>query len=188
MNFEGISRIQAVMARIKEIESRFTPPSQQCNGIEGHSFDAHLAMAMDQNLSAGGNVSPSQMYSFMNPVGMGGMSAWLGTVAASNPEKVIDYKGFRMQAQTAVKFEKLERLIAVKFPGREISITSSMDGKHMDPNHPAGKAVDFVVSGLTKDESRTVEELCSQAGFKPYNEYINSSPYKTGDHMHVDVI
>ena len=63
-----------------------------------------------------------------------------------------------------------------------------MEGKHSDPNHYAGKAVDFVVDGLTKAESRELEDICWQAGFKPYNEYIHDSRYKTGDHMHVDLI
>lgn len=108
-------------------------------------------------------------------------------LAATSPDQMVSLKGYQMTAATAAAFEKLEGLIGQRFPGREVSITSTTDGTHVDPNHYKGKAVDFVVDGLTKEESLIVEQLAGQSGFKPYNEYIYSSPHKTGDHMHVDL-
>lgn len=100
---------------------------------------------------------------------------------------IITYKGFQMTKKAARCFAKLEELIGQNFPGRRIIITSTTGGKHLDPKHYEGNAIDFVVEGLSRSESILVESLSRQADFMPYNEYIKSSPYKTGDHMHVDV-
>lgn len=101
---------------------------------------------------------------------------------------MVSYKGYEMTQDTAMAFSRLESLIAQHFQGRGVTVTSTTGGQHTDPNHYSGKAVDFVIEGLTKEESLIVEELARQTGFKPYNEYIHSSPYKTGDHMHVDLV
>ena len=99
---------------------------------------------------------------------------------------VVTYKGYQMTKRAARCFARLEDLIAKEFPGRRIIITSTTGGKHLDPKHYQGKAIDFVVDGLSARESLLVESLARQADFMPYNEYIKSSTYKTGDHMHVD--
>jgi hypothetical protein len=99
---------------------------------------------------------------------------------------VVTYKGYQMTQRAAHCFARLEDLIAKEFPGRRIIITSTTGGKHLDPKHYQGKAIDFVVDGLSARESLLVESLARQADFMPYNEYIKSSTYKTGDHMHVD--
>lgn len=101
-------------------------------------------------------------------------------------EIIVSYKGYQMTKRAARCFARLEDLIARQFPGRRIIITSTTGGKHLDPKHYQGKAIDFVVDGLTARESLLVESLARQVEFMPYNEYINSSTYKTGDHMHVD--
>ncbi|MFN4220093.1 MAG: hypothetical protein ACK4GJ_04130 [bacterium] len=101
---------------------------------------------------------------------------------------IIEFRGFKMKAEVAAKFIELERMIKQYFPGREVIITSGMDGKHM-PNsaHYRGEALDFVVEPLTVEESKIVEKLAEKAGFKVYNEYIYDSPYKTGPHMHIQL-
>ncbi|MCS6955661.1 MAG: hypothetical protein NZM44_04830, partial [Candidatus Calescibacterium sp.] len=105
-----------------------------------------------------------------------------------NKDTIIDFRGFKMKAEVASKFLELERMIKQHFPGREIIITSGMDGQHM-PNsaHYRGEALDFVVEPLTVEESKIVEKLAEKAGFKVYNEYIYDSPYKTGPHMHIQL-
>jgi hypothetical protein len=97
------------------------------------------------------------------------------------------YKGFKMTRKAALHFKKLEECIAAYFPGRQVIITSTTGGVHLDPRHAEGKAIDFVIEGLTRKESVFVESLAQQAGFTTFNEYIYSSPYKTGDHMHIDL-
>jgi len=197
MNFEGAQRINAIMQRMEQIQSRFTPPppitAYPGAGTAGSSFEMALKQAMASPGSTtamnGMQQYPYTASSFMPPFMNGplGNGSWVDQVAAQDPGKIISYQDFQMQAQTASRFTRLESLIRQTFPGRGIYITSTMDGQHMDPNHPAGKALDFVVDGLTKDESVTLERLCQQAGFTPYNEYLHDSPYKTGDHMHVDL-
>jgi len=106
-------------------------------------------------------------------------------LAAHFPARVVTAHGFRMTARTAVHYERLLGLIGQTFPGRGVRITSTMGGRHVDPAHRQGRAVDFVVEPLSVKESRTVEKLAAQVGFTPYNEYVHSSPYKTGAHMHI---
>lgn len=99
--------------------------------------------------------------------------------------RIVTSDGFRMRADTARAYHRLKGLIAEEFPGRPVRITSTMGGRHADPGHREGRSVDFVVEPLTNQESRTVEALAWKAGFRPYNEYVHDSPYKTGPHMHV---
>ncbi len=103
----------------------------------------------------------------------------------TSPYQMIRYKGFKMLAETARRFQILEKLIHERFPSKKITITCTTEGKHLSRAHPEGRAIDFVVEPLTKEESKVIEELARRAGFKPYNEYIYDSPYKTGPHMHV---
>lgn len=110
-----------------------------------------------------------------------------GVPLASGNGQFVNFDGFPMTAETAEAFGKLETLVRQRFPGKSVVITSTVEGKHQDPNHYAGKAVDFVVPGITNEESKTLEQLCRQAGFSPFNEYLNDSLYKTGPHMHVDL-
>lgn len=184
MNLEAMGNIQSIMTRINQIETRI----DNIGTKQAPSFDAVFQNTLQARMPAAMRASglPPSL-NMMNYQGLGEAS-WIANIAQSNPTKIITYKNFNMQAQTAERYAKLEQLIAKRFPGREVTLTSTVDGKHSDPNHPAGKAVDFVVDGLTKAESREVEGLCWQAGLKPYNEYINDSKYKTGDHMHVDLI
>lgn len=159
MDFFGI---QGIINRINEIESKiqsFDPPQA--------SFQSVLE-----------SVSRAQA---------GPDPPVLAPGSASDSNQMVSYKGHAMTLQTAMAFGKLEGLLAQIFPGRAVTITSTTDGQHVDPNHVRGKAVDFVVEGLSREESRVVEELSRQAGFVPYNEYVHNSPYKTGDHMHVDL-
>ncbi|MGC8733849.1 MAG: hypothetical protein ACP5RD_02230 [bacterium] len=103
-------------------------------------------------------------------------------------DSIIDFRGFKMRADVAAKFLKLEEMIKQEFPNRQIIITSGMDGEHMPGSkHYEGKAIDFVVEPLTIEESKKIEELAKKAGFDVYNEYIYDSPYKTGPHMHIQI-
>lgn len=180
--------IESIINRINQIEARF-------NNIEGKStvsFQDVLNVAKDKENSA----KPVQNYNYNLP-SLPGMYSFQSVAGANSPlnyqqmltfpDSLVQYNGYQMTQGTARSFSQLEQLIGQHFPGRAVTITSTTDGKHTDPNHSAGKAVDFVVDGLTKDESVLVEELARQSGFTPYNEYIHSSPYKTGDHMHVDL-
>lgn len=180
-----MNRIDAIIQRIQSIETRFAvPPAVTASG----AFDAYMAQAMGAPPTMGSGMSPEQMYAMMNGGSWaGGGAGQFAQLAATNPTAMVNYQGKDMQAQTADRFQKLEGLVQARWPGRTVTITSTTDGNHLDPNHAAGKAMDFIVDGLTKDESVELEGLCSQAGFKAYNEYIHSSPLKTGDHMHVDI-
>jgi len=105
----------------------------------------------------------------------------------ANPNKMVYIDGgFPVQAHTAQKWEALKGLIKKRFPGRSIIVTCTTGGVHQSPAHPSGRAIDFCVTGLTKQESIELEQMAKQCGFYPYNEYINTSKYKTGDHMHVE--
>jgi hypothetical protein len=109
-------------------------------------------------------------------------------LAPSEAGRIVLYKGFRMTMKTAQCFKVLEALIEGHLPGRRIIITSTTGGTHLDARHYEGKAVDFVVEGLTVQQSIYIEYLATQAGLIPFNEYVYSSPYKTGNHMHVDLM
>ncbi|MCL5035983.1 MAG: hypothetical protein M1269_02590 [Chloroflexi bacterium] len=188
MNFEAVGNIQNIMTRMNQIQTRI----DNIGTKELPNFESVFQNALQARMSTTAmrpNFLPTSL-SMLNYPGMMGTSGtgWISELARSNPTQIVEYKDFKMQAQTAERYANLEELIAARFPGRKVEITSTMEGRHSDPNHPAGKALDFVVEGLTQSESRELEVLCSQAGLKPYNEYINDSTYKTGDHMHVDLI
>lgn len=180
MQFQPIDSIKSVLSRINEIQSRFQPPPP----VVVTPFDFELQQAMQSQATLPGVGLPDSL-AFLQGSLMTGQNAVIFQTALSRPEAIVSYQGYDMQAQTASRFIRLEQLIKESFPGRGVHITSTVNGTHSDPNHPAGKAVDFVVDGLTAEESKIVEGLCIRAGFKPYNEYIYSSTYKTGDHMHI---
>jgi len=92
----------------------------------------------------------------------------------------------RVQSGTAGKFNRLRSLLASVWPGRTAVITSTTGGRHASPSHASGRAIDFVVPGMSRQESVSLERMCRQVGFRTYNEYLRSSKYKTGDHMHVE--
>jgi len=195
MSFDAMARIEQVMGRINQIQT-------QIQGAMGNQVQAPSASFQNMLLERmqpppGGSPSlPYGMPPGANPMGMGILNPFnnfnlqnqFQQIASMTPERILSVDGTHtLQAQTAAKFKVLEQYLSARFPGRKVTVTSTMDGRHSSPSHPAGKAIDFVVEGLTKDESRTVEDLCRQAGFKPYNEYLHGSTYKTGDHMHVEL-
>jgi hypothetical protein len=192
VQFEALSRIQSVMNRIQDIQVKVgqAPAKDISQAPAGTSFDSMLQKAIAAQNSPSVNTYQGMAYPpFMNSP-LGGYSpvaSWINTMAVSEPQRLIQYQGYNMQAQTASRFLRLEEMIRQAFPGRQVTVTSTTDGQHMDPNHPAGKAVDFVVDGLTREESKAVEDMSVRAGFTAYNEYINDSPYKTGDHMHISL-
>jgi len=184
MRGPDFSNIRATLNRINSIQQKldagtnFNPDAVSFNTMLQHSMrDA-----------AGGGISANQILNNLNCLNNIDYLNAQTFIDLSNPEKIINFRGYEMQAQTADRLQKLEYLIAKEFPGRKLTVTSTTGGRHSDQNHYTGKAVDFVVDGLTKEESLRVEELCKQTGLTPYNEYINSSAYKTGDHMHVDLM
>jgi hypothetical protein len=106
-------------------------------------------------------------------------------LAAQFPNRFVTAHGFRMRADTAARFQKLLHLVGKRFPGRGVRVTSTVGGRHIDPAHHQGRAIDFVVEPLKRKESFILENLAREAGFSPFNEYVHSSPYKTGPHMHI---
>jgi len=185
MQFEAI---QNLMQRVNQIQQKIgLAPEYDLGGTTpSPSFEATLQQAMTGGgQSIGGQTLPSGLYpGYQQPTGE---AAWLANLALTSPQMMIEHDGHQMQTQTAYKWNKLKGLLSQMFPNREITVTSTTDGKHSSPAHPEGKAIDFVVDGLTKDESLLVEKMSRDAGFKPYNEYINTSTYKTGDHMHIEL-
>lgn len=193
MDFSGIEN---VINRINQIESQFSP--SQFTKSAPTSFSEVLQRAVGNTQGATGSPASSSFnqlnslglqhpYYGFNPILFNQQSSF-AALAASQPNRIVKYKDHEMTAATAAAFERLENLIAQRFPGREVIVTSTTDGTHSDPNHYSGKAVDFVVDGITKEESIELERLCERAGFKPYNEYVYGSKYKTGDHMHIDLV
>ncbi|MFH1452684.1 MAG: hypothetical protein ABIH00_01735 [Armatimonadota bacterium] len=181
MRGPDLTNLRSTLNRINQIQSMFdAEKSTQSNDV---SFDAMLQGAL--NKSTGGSFAANQLLnnlSYINHLNNQTL------VDLSDPKKMIKYKNYEMQAKTAARFQKLEYLVSKHFPGKEVIITSTTDGMHLDQNHYTGEAVDFVVDGITREESRQLEELCRQAGFKPYNEYLYGSRYKPGDHMHIDYV
>lgn len=173
--------IERVINRINEIESEIDTklgPALPPDSIPADaSFSNTLQSVMASQLASPPANQIAAEATFFPMTG--------GAIVDSN--QMIDYKGHKMTSKTAGAFRRLEELINRAFPGRAVTITSTTDGHHDDPNHAAGKAIDFVVDGLTQQESRIVEDLARQAGFAPFNEYIYSSRLKTGNHMHVDL-
>lgn len=184
MRGPDFSNIRAALNRINSIQQKFD--AQTNFNPDAPSFDAMLQRSI--NDAAGSGISANQILNNLNCINNMDYLNAQTFIDLSNPEKIINFRGYQMQAQTADRLQKLEYLVAKEFPGRKLTVTSTTDGRHSDQNHYAGKAVDFVVDGMTKEESVRLEELCRQAGLKPYNEYVNSSAYKTGDHMHVDLM
>lgn len=182
--------IEGIINRINQIEARFNQLTEQPPA----SFQEVLGNTMSKVQPPAGQQTnllqpPNNYWSAYGIHPPAGINSPVAAYDLFNisPNQMVKYKGYNMTQATSGAFSQLESLIAERFPGREITITSTTDGQHLDANHKDGKAVDFVVDRLTKDESFILEELTRQAGFTPYNEYIHSSPYKTGDHMHVDL-
>lgn len=184
MRGPDFSNMRAALNRINSIQQKFD--AQANFNPDAVSFDAMLQHSI--NDSAGSGISANQILNNLSCLNNIDYLNSRTSIDLSNPEKMMNFRGYDMQAQTADRLQKLEYLIAKEFPGRKLTVTSTTDGQHSDQNHYTGKAVDFVVDGLTKEESLKVEELCKQTGLTPYNEYVNSSYYKTGDHMHVDLM
>ena len=93
-----------------------------------------------------------------------------------------------MTPKTAANLEILLELVENAFPGQEVRVTSTVTGQHAEPKHAQGKAVDFVVEGISRAQSKILEKLCWTAGFEPFNEYVKGSTFKTGDHMHIQLL
>ena len=87
--------------------------------------------------------------------------------------------------ETAYRFEIFRDLVHKQWPGRTRWVSCTTGGQHSSSAHGQGRAIDCGIYGLTASESYTLEELAQSAGFSTYNEYIYSSQYKTGDHMHI---
>lgn len=184
MRGADFSSINMALSRMNQVQSMFDAAENAIESVDDISFDSMLQMAMTSG--PGSMISPNQILNNLGYIVHDYNNGNRQVIDLSDPEKLISYGGYQMQAQAAGRFQKLEDLIAQEFPGRNVLVTSTTDGTHSDPNHYTGKAIDFVVDGMTKEESVKLEELCRQSGFSPYNEYIKTSRYKTGDHMHVD--
>ncbi|MBI2251773.1 MAG: hypothetical protein HYU63_03315 [Armatimonadetes bacterium] len=185
MDYNNLDNLKTVLNRIQEIQAKIQNPKISGLNPPEISFEAIMRQEIADNFQTPASFNPLVFLNpLMNPNGVNDIES----IAAIMPEKIVQYQGHEMQAQTASRFQRLEKLISEKFPGKKVSITSTTEGTHSDSNHALGKAVDFIVEGISKEESKIVENLCLQAGFKPYNEYIYGSAYKTGDHMHIDLV
>ena len=96
-----------------------------------------------------------------------------------------DGRTFPCLAETAARFNALKTMVHQRWPGRAFWVSCTTGGTHSSVEHPAGKAIDCGVDGISKQESYTLESLAQQAGFGTFNVYVNGSAYKTGDHMHI---
>lgn len=135
-------------------------------------------------------------------------------VHSFDSERIVSYRSgniFQMKASAAKKFVDFKQAFSKQFPGYSVDVTSTMEPstKHSDTNHYNGTAVDFVfidssgntVSQYIKNKNgKTVDltnegenynsllkKLMNNCGLREFNEYSNSSTYKTGSHMHVDI-
>jgi peptidoglycan hydrolase-like protein with peptidoglycan-binding domain len=116
----------------------------------------------------------------------------IADIAEASPRAIVRYQNHSLQASTAARFIELEKETAQRFPGMRLLITSTMDGRHQDPGHPAGTSIDFVAADagyqpidISAKQSQQLEQVCRDCGFETYNEYLRDSRYKTGPHMHV---
>lgn len=172
------SKLDIINQRLQEINQRIEQKVSLDDKF-GQIFSQRL---QNQNLVKNPTSNLEELLKHINPNNQNNI---LNSV---NKDTIIEFRGFKMKAEVAARFLELEKMIKQHFPGREIIITSGMDGKHV-PNsaHYRGEALDFVVEPLTIEESKIVEKLAEKAGFKVYNEYIYDSPYKTGPHMHIQL-
>ncbi|MBI2251870.1 MAG: hypothetical protein HYU63_03840 [Armatimonadetes bacterium] len=113
---------------------------------------------------------------------------------------------YEMQALTAKRFFQMHKDFEENFPDYHLTITSTTEGSHIDPNHRDGKAIDFIyvnakghpVEDIKYKDGKEIslynenlyikylELIIYRNGFIPLNEYIYNSPHKTGPHMHID--
>jgi len=116
-------------------------------------------------------------------------------IARSDPARLVKYKGFEGQALTFKRYIELEKSVSEKFPGYHAAITCTTEGSHSSSAHGEGRAVDFVLErdrdnyrpAASEFEAGELDALALKNGFHPYNEYLNDSTYKTGEHMHVEM-
>ncbi|MCS7165176.1 MAG: hypothetical protein RMJ51_02715 [Candidatus Calescibacterium sp.] len=172
------SKLDIINQKFQEISQRIEQKVNFDNRF-GQIFSQKI---QPQNVNQNPSSSIDQLFKHTNP------NNQYNILNSVNRDTIIEFRGFKMKAEVAVRFLELEKMIKQHFPGRQIIITSAMDGKHV-PNsaHYRGEALDFVVEPLTIEESKIVEKLAEKAGFKVYNEYIYDSPYKTGPHMHIQL-
>jgi peptidoglycan hydrolase-like protein with peptidoglycan-binding domain len=117
-------------------------------------------------------------------------------IARESPHKLVRYQGHWGEAVMFKRYIELEKAVRQQYPGYHLEITATTEGQHSEGSpHYAGRAIDCV---LVRDsdgyvpygyeiDSTALERLGSQTGFLPYNEYVYSSAYKTGDHMHLEM-
>ena len=100
---------------------------------------------------------------------------------------ITDDRGitYSVRREIAARFETLRQLCKQQWPGQMLWISSTTGDQHESFAHRDGRAVDFGVSGISNSESWTLNSLCEQAGFVPYNEYVYRSKYWSGEHMHI---
>lgn len=94
-------------------------------------------------------------------------------------------RSYSVRREVAARFETLRQLCKQQWPNRVLWVSSTIGGRHSSFAHQDGRAIDMGIDGLSKAESWTLNSYAELAGFVPYNEYVYSSTYKTGDHMHV---
>lgn len=151
------------------------------------SADQAAAMAPEQQALLGEGLSFGDPSRVVIDVDRSQDDPRMAELASKKPNALISYQGHKMKPETALAWDRLTAKIGKQFPGREVRITATTEGRHSDPNHKLGGAMDFVVEPLSREESTLLEKLCWQSGFKPFNEYVHSSRFKTGDHMHVQL-
>jgi hypothetical protein len=151
------------------------------------SADQAAAMTPEQQALLGENLKFGNASRAVIDVDRSQDEARLSELASLKPNVLITYQGHKMKPATALAWARLEAKIAKQWPDREIRITATTGGRHAEPAHKQGGAMDFVVEPMSREESTVLEKLCWQSGFKPFNEYVHTSRFKTGDHMHVQL-
>lgn len=115
-------------------------------------------------------------------------------VAASDPQRLVRYRGHDAQALTWKRYVELEKAARREFPGYHLAVTCTTEGEHQSAAHPDGRGIDFVLErdrdGYRPDtgefDSGRLAELARQNGFEVLDEYVNDSAFRTGPHIHAE--
>lgn len=115
-------------------------------------------------------------------------------LAASDPQRLVRYRGHEARAVTWKRYLELEKAVRREFPGHHLAVTCTTEGEHQSVAHPDGRGIDFVLErdrdGYRPDtgefDSGRLADLARQKGFEVLDEYVNDSALRTGPHIHAE--
>jgi hypothetical protein len=89
---------------------------------------------------------------------------------------------------TNLAMQALARRVPHEFPGRQLRITSTKEGKHSPGSaHYSGQAIDYTLSGRDRGKPNfpDLARLASQIGFSQVRDELNDpSRWSSGPHVH----